>query len=209
MIMKVDRWQFRACVSLTRRCCSLVVLRWAQKKYTGSPIRSKPRPMKLSRGAAQIWLTAMAADVRKEMAGKQRIGKSKKFGRVLAAPMQQKNARSQQRKEQPFGIDHPAKKRAIRICGGQDARPHGLRGDREIRSLAFGMERSHPSESEAVLRHGVIDARAGQRNPVERTERGNDNHHRDRLAARQGPERAPWRRRQRAWKWPRRPSGIT
>src|SRR5438309_8446823 len=47
----------------------LLLLCRAQKKYTGSPKRSKPRPMKLSSGAAQIWLMAMAAEVRKEMAG--------------------------------------------------------------------------------------------------------------------------------------------
>jgi hypothetical protein len=47
----------------------LIVLRGAQKKYTGSPSRSKPSPIKLSRGAAQIWFKAIAADVRKETAG--------------------------------------------------------------------------------------------------------------------------------------------
>ena len=65
MVMKVDRWH--SCLVLCVR--SRVVLRWAQKKYTGSPIRSKPRPMKLSRGAAHIWFMAMAADVTNEMAG--------------------------------------------------------------------------------------------------------------------------------------------
>src|SRR6185312_15465241 len=81
----------------------------------------------------------------------ERKSKSKKLWSVVATMIEQKNTGSQQRKEQPLGINHSAKECAIRICAGQDARPDGLSRNREIRSLAFGMERSHPPESEAVL----------------------------------------------------------
>src|SRR6185437_16121828 len=72
-----------------------------------------------------------------------------------------------------------SKERTIRIGGSKNASPDRLRGDGKMRSLSLRMERGHPSKGETILCHGVVNTRAGKRDPVERSESGNDDEQRD------------------------------
>src|ERR1041385_6686770 len=95
----------------------------------------------------------------------QRIRGTQEFGLLFAAAMKNKSARSEQREEEPFRIDHASEERAVGVGHRKRGGPYGLCSDSKMRRAAHRMKRGHPAESQTVLRHGVVDARPGERDP--------------------------------------------